>query len=117
MEPVASRNNFNSFAKEESRSAAIGRQQMVTEKGGNSIQTLGRDSVRNEEKTRRLLAGGEGLDQKIKKKRSIGAIGNRVVTGERDVKRSVSSKGSCYCTKSATHSIWSWYGIRSHGFA
>ncbi|RYR78767.1 hypothetical protein Ahy_A01g003626 isoform C [Arachis hypogaea] len=95
MEPVASRNNFNSFAKEESRSAAIGRQQMVTEKGGNSIQTLGRDSVRNEEKTRRLLAGGEGLDQKIKKKRSIGAIGNRVVTGERDVKRSVSSKGKC----------------------
>ncbi|KAL4396502.1 hypothetical protein AHAS_Ahas01G0098300 [Arachis hypogaea] len=81
--------------KEESRSAAIGRQQMVTEKGGNSIQTLGRDSVRNEEKTRRLLAGGEGLDQKIKKKRSIGAIGNRVVTGERDVKRSVSSKGKC----------------------
>ncbi|XP_072091217.1 uncharacterized protein [Arachis hypogaea] len=29
----------------------------------------------------------EGLDQKIKKKRSVGAVGNRVMTGERDVKR------------------------------
>ncbi|QHO37746.1 Pheophorbide a oxygenase [Arachis hypogaea] len=30
---------------------------------------------------------GKGLDQKIKKKRSVGAVGNRVMTGERDVKR------------------------------
>nr|XP_025683567.1 uncharacterized protein LOC112784503 isoform X3 [Arachis hypogaea] len=80
--------------REESRSAAIGRQQMVTEKDGNSIQTLGGGSVRNEEKTRRLLAGGEGLDQKIKKKRSVGAVGNRVMTGERDVKRSALPKAN-----------------------
>ncbi|XP_061374076.1 uncharacterized protein LOC133316358 isoform X2 [Gastrolobium bilobum] len=73
--------------REESRPAAIGRQQIVTEKDGNLIQTLGGGSVRNEEKTRRLLAGGEGLDQKIKKKRSVGAVGNRVMTSERDVKR------------------------------
>jgi hypothetical protein len=79
---------------EESRSAAIGRQPMLVEKDGNLIQTLGGDSVRNEEKTRRLLAGGEGLDQKIKKKRSVGTVGNRVISGERDVKRVTFPKGN-----------------------
>ncbi|KOM50556.1 hypothetical protein LR48_Vigan08g138300 [Vigna angularis] len=72
--------------REESRSAAIGRSRMVTEKDANLVQTLGGSSVRNEEKTRRLLAGGEGLDQKIKKKRSVGTVGNRITTTERDVK-------------------------------
>ncbi|KAJ1440683.1 hypothetical protein SESBI_01751 [Sesbania bispinosa] len=79
--------------REESRSAT-GRQQAFTEKDGNLIQTLGAASVRNEEKTRRLLAGGEGLDQKIKKKRSVGAVGNRVITGERDVKRATLPKAN-----------------------
>ncbi|XP_073225771.1 uncharacterized protein [Cicer arietinum] len=80
--------------REESRSAAIGRQQMLTEKDGNLIQTLGGGSDRNEEKTCRLLAGGEGLDQKIKKKRSVGTVGNRIITGERDVKRASLPKGN-----------------------
>ncbi|XP_019413678.1 PREDICTED: uncharacterized protein LOC109325653 isoform X1 [Lupinus angustifolius] len=80
--------------REDSRSAAFGRHQMVTEKDGNPIQTLGGGSVRNEEKTRRLLAGGDGLDQKIKKKRSVGTVGNRVITGERDVKRATLPKAN-----------------------
>ncbi|CAL0329029.1 unnamed protein product [Lupinus luteus] len=80
--------------REDSRSAAIGRHQMVTEKDRNPIQTLGGGSVRNEEKTRRLLAGGDGLDQKIKKKRSVGTGGNRVITGERDVKRATLPKAN-----------------------
>ncbi|KAE9620607.1 hypothetical protein Lalb_Chr01g0004831 [Lupinus albus] len=80
--------------REDSRSAAIGRHQMVTEKDGNLIQTLGGGSVRNEEKTRRLLAGGDGLDQKIKKKRSVGTVGTRVITGERDVKRATLPKAN-----------------------
>ncbi|KHN38635.1 hypothetical protein glysoja_008184 [Glycine soja] len=80
--------------REESRSAAIGRPRVVTEKDGNLVQTLGGSSVRNEEKTRRLLAGGEGLDQKIKKKRSVGTVGNRVITGERDVKRTALPKAN-----------------------
>lgn len=67
---------------------------MVTEKDGNLIQTLGGGSVRNEEKTRRLLAGGEGMDQKIKKRRSVGTVGNRVLTGERDVKRATIPKAN-----------------------
>lgn len=69
------------------RSAATSRLQMVTDKDGDLLQAVSGGSVRIEEKTRRLLAGGEGLDQKIKKKRSVGAVGNRVMTGERDTKR------------------------------
>ncbi|KAK4255235.1 hypothetical protein QN277_008256 [Acacia crassicarpa] len=73
----------------ESRSAATMRHQE-----SNLIQTLGGSSVRMEEKTRRLLAGGEGLDHKIKKKRSVGAVGNRVIGGDRDVKRATLPKAS-----------------------
>ncbi|CAL5212275.1 unnamed protein product [Lathyrus oleraceus] len=80
--------------REDLRPASIGKQQMLTEKDGNLIQTLGGGSIRNEEKTRRLLAGGEGLDQKIKRKRSVGTLGNRVITGERDVKRATLPKGN-----------------------
>ncbi|XP_027909430.1 uncharacterized protein LOC114168718 isoform X2 [Vigna unguiculata] len=80
--------------REESRSTAIGRSRMVTEKDANLVQTLGGSSVRNEEKTRRLLAGGEGLDQKIKKKRSVGTVGNRITTTERDVKRTAHPKAN-----------------------
>lgn len=69
---------------------------MLTEKDGNLTQTLGGGGgcVRNEEKTRRLLAGGEGLDQKIKKRRSVGAVGNRVIASERDVKRATLPKAN-----------------------
>ncbi|XP_058729710.1 uncharacterized protein LOC131601831 [Vicia villosa] len=79
--------------REDNRPASIGRQPILTE-NGNLIQTLGGGSIRNEEKTRRLLAGGEGLDQKIKRKRSVGTVGNRVITGERDVKRAALPKGN-----------------------
>lgn len=67
---------------------------MVTDKDGNLIPTPGGGSGRIEEKTRRLLAGGEGLDHKIKKKRSVGAVGSRVITGDRDVKRPTLPKTS-----------------------
>ncbi|XP_031741353.1 uncharacterized protein LOC101209188 isoform X3 [Cucumis sativus] len=49
-------------------------------------------SIRSEEKTRKLLAGGEGLDQKIKKKRSVGAVGYRVNNGDREIKRATHTK-------------------------
>ncbi|PON41401.1 spectrin beta chain, brain [Parasponia andersonii] len=71
----------------ESRSSVTSRQQMFTDKDGNTFQPVSGSSGRIEEKTRRLLAGGEGLDQKIKKKRSVGAVGSRVINGDRDVKR------------------------------
>ncbi|KAJ7947986.1 Spectrin beta chain, brain 3 [Quillaja saponaria] len=71
----------------ESRSTAAIRQQMATEKDGDVVQTVVPTSVRLEEKTRRLLSGADGLDQKRKKKRSVGTVGNRVVVGDRDIKR------------------------------
>jgi hypothetical protein len=49
---------------------------MVTEKYGDLLEAFSGVSVWIEEKTCRLLAGGEGLDQKIKKKPSVGAVGN-----------------------------------------
>lgn len=49
-------------------------------------------SLRSEEKTRKLLAGGEGLDQKIKKKRSVGAVGYRINNGDREIKRATHTK-------------------------
>jgi hypothetical protein len=67
---------------------------MLTEKDGNLIQTLSGGSVRTEDKTCRLPAGGEGLDQKIKKRRSVGTVGNRVITGERDIKRATLPNGN-----------------------
>lgn len=39
-----------------------------------------------------MLAGGEGLDQKIKKKRSVGAVGYRVNNGDRELKRATHTK-------------------------
>ncbi|KAL5579975.1 hypothetical protein UlMin_012417 [Ulmus minor] len=60
------------------RSATTSRHKMFTDKDVNSLQAVNGSYARIEEKTRRLLAGGEGLDNKIKKKRSVGAVGNRV---------------------------------------
>lgn len=71
----------------DNRSAALSRPQIFTDKDGSSVQAVGGGSMRIEEKTRRLLAGGEGLDQRIKKKRSVGAVGSRVMNGDRDSKR------------------------------
>ncbi|KAJ7981161.1 Spectrin beta chain, brain 3 [Quillaja saponaria] len=70
----------------DSRSTAAIRQQVATGKDGDSVQTVSPTSIRLEEKTCKLLAGGEGLD-KIKKKRTVGAVGNRLVAGDRDIKR------------------------------
>ncbi|KAL0534290.1 hypothetical protein IC582_028579 [Cucumis melo] len=62
----------------------------------NSTTFLEKDSddgsIRSEEKTRKLLAGGEGLDQKIKRKRSVGAVGYRVNNGDREIKRATHTK-------------------------
>nr|XP_048325119.1 uncharacterized protein LOC107410028 isoform X1 [Ziziphus jujuba var. spinosa] len=76
----------------DSRSAAISRTQIFADKDGSSVQAVSVGSMRVEEKTRRLLAGGEGLDQRIKKKRSVGAVGNRIINVDRDAKRAVQPK-------------------------
>lgn len=59
---------------------------MFADKDGNSVRPVSGSSRRTEEKTRKVLAAGECLDQKIKKKRSVGSVGSRVVNGDRDEK-------------------------------
>lgn len=48
--------------------------------------------VRIEEKVRRLPAGGEGWETKMKRKRSVAAVSNRVINGDRDIKRVMQPK-------------------------
>ncbi|XP_050139481.1 uncharacterized protein LOC126615659 [Malus sylvestris] len=74
------------------RSAATSRQQVVTDKDEKMPQAVNAASVRIEEKSRRLLARGEGLDQKVKKKRSVGAVSHRITGGERDIQRATHPK-------------------------
>lgn len=68
------------------------KQQMVTEKEGDMLPAVSGGSVRIEEKIRRLPVGGEGWDTKMKRKRSVGAVGNRVISGDRDNKRAIQPK-------------------------
>ncbi|PRQ32261.1 hypothetical protein RchiOBHm_Chr5g0044401 [Rosa chinensis] len=76
----------------EARSASTSRQKVVTDKDENMLQAVSGSSVRIEEKTHGLLSGGEVLDQKTKKKRSVGAVSNRVMGGEQDVTRATHPK-------------------------
>ncbi|KAF8403280.1 hypothetical protein HHK36_011382 [Tetracentron sinense] len=70
----------------EGRTTALSRQPGVMEKdrdrAGNAV------SVQVEEKIRRLPAGGEGWDKKMKRKRSMGPV----VTRDRDIKRAMHQK-------------------------
>ncbi|KAL5765499.1 hypothetical protein ACOSP7_016116 [Xanthoceras sorbifolium] len=74
------------------RAAATSRQQMVGEKDGDMLPAASGATARIEEKIRRLPIGGEGWDRKMKKKRSVGAVGNRVIKGDRDIKRAMQLK-------------------------
>ncbi|XP_050369602.1 uncharacterized protein LOC126787743 isoform X2 [Argentina anserina] len=76
----------------EARSAATSRQKVVTDKDENMLHAVGGASVRIEEKTHGLPSGGEGLDQKTKKKRSVGSVSNRVMGNEQDVTRATHPK-------------------------
>lgn len=49
-------------------------------------------TARMDEKIHRLPVGGEGWDTKMKKKRSVGAVGSRVIKAERDIKRPMQLK-------------------------
>lgn len=74
------------------RPAAMPRQPIVTEKDGDMLPPVSRANVRIEEKIRRLPVGGEGWDKKMKRKRSVATVGNRVINGDRDVKRVMQPK-------------------------
>ncbi|MBA0853202.1 hypothetical protein Goshw_014739 [Gossypium schwendimanii] len=74
----------------DNRTAVNPRQQGTIEKDGDVPPAINGGSARIEEKFRRLP--GEGWETKIKRKRSVGAVGNRVAGGDRDIKRVIQPK-------------------------
>ncbi|GLT63869.1 hypothetical protein SLA2020_364010 [Shorea laevis] len=76
----------------DSRAVVNARQQKGAEKDGDALSSINGSAVRTEEKIRRLPAGGEGWDTKMKKKRSAGIVGHRVANGDQDVKRAMQQK-------------------------
>ncbi|XP_031261152.1 uncharacterized protein LOC116119352 isoform X3 [Pistacia vera] len=76
------------------RAGATSRQQMVTEKDGDMLPAISGATIKIEEKIRRLPVGGEGWDRKMKRKRSVASVGNRVMNGDQDTKRAIQPKMS-----------------------
>lgn len=50
--------------------------------------------VHTEEKVQKLPVGGSGWEKKMKRKRSVGAVGSRAINGSRDRKRAMVMKPS-----------------------
>ncbi|MBA0553082.1 hypothetical protein Golob_012299 [Gossypium lobatum] len=74
----------------DNRTAVNPRQQGTIEKDGDVPPAINGGSARTEEKFRRLP--GEGWETKMKRKRSVAAVGNRVAGGDRDIKRVIQPK-------------------------
>lgn len=66
------------------RVSTFARQQVI-EKGSDSPPSLSGESVRIEEKIRRLPVGGEGWETRMKRKRSVATLGNRVMNTDQRV--------------------------------
>ncbi|GMI74316.1 SAGA complex subunit 1 [Hibiscus trionum] len=74
----------------DNRIAVNPRQQGTIEKESDVLSAGNGGSARMEEKIRRLP--GEGWETKMKRKRSVAAVGNRVAGGDRDIKRVMQPK-------------------------
>ena len=74
----------------DNRTAVTPRQQGILEKDGEVLSAVSGGSSRIEEKIRRLP--GEGWETKMKRKRSVAAVGNRVTNADRDIKRAMQPK-------------------------
>ncbi|XVF19719.1 hypothetical protein REPUB_Repub11eG0135100 [Reevesia pubescens] len=74
----------------DNRTAVNPRQQGVIEKDGDVLSAVNGGSARIEEKIRRLP--GEGWETKMKRKRSVATVGNRIISADRDIKRAMQSK-------------------------
>ncbi|XWS28576.1 hypothetical protein CRYUN_Cryun25bG0082100 [Craigia yunnanensis] len=74
----------------DNRTAVNPRHPGIIEKDGDVLLAGNGGSARIEEKIRRLP--GEGWDTKMKRKRSVAAVGNRVAGGDRDIKRAMQPK-------------------------
>ncbi|XVE79266.1 hypothetical protein DITRI_Ditri14bG0043900 [Diplodiscus trichospermus] len=74
----------------DNRTGVNQRLQGIIEKDGDVLSAVNGGSARIEEKIHRLP--GEGWETKMKRKRSVAAVGNRVTTGDRDIKRVMQPK-------------------------
>ncbi|KAK8601742.1 hypothetical protein V6N13_058577 [Hibiscus sabdariffa] len=76
----------------DNRAAVNPRQQGVVEKDGHGevLPAVNGGSAQIEEKIRRLP--GEGWETKMKRKRSVAAVGNRIANAGRDIKRAMQPK-------------------------
>ncbi|XP_022752570.1 uncharacterized protein LOC111301277 isoform X2 [Durio zibethinus] len=72
------------------RTSVADLRQGIIEKDGDVLSAVNGGSARIEEKIRRLP--GEGWETKLKRKRSVAAVGNRVNSGDRDIKRPMQPK-------------------------
>ncbi|KAG2333529.1 hypothetical protein Bca4012_016866 [Brassica carinata] len=66
------------------RVSTLARQQVI-ERGSDSPPSVPGETVRIEEKIRRLPVGGEGWETRMKRKRSVATLGNRVVNPDQRV--------------------------------
>lgn len=66
--------------------------QQVTEKGSDSPTGISGETMRIEEKIRRLPVGGEGWETRMKRKRSVATLGNRVMSSVMQPKPTADSK-------------------------
>ncbi|KAI3877633.1 hypothetical protein MKW92_017691 [Papaver armeniacum] len=82
-----------SVAESEARNIALSRQSVILDKDRDMLKsTSGGGSVQDEQKIRVIPAGGDGWDKRMKRKRSIGALGNRSVDGDYEPKRTMHQK-------------------------
>ncbi|KAJ4883648.1 Uncharacterized protein Rs2_33741 [Raphanus sativus] len=66
------------------RVSTLARQQVI-ERGSDSPPSVSGETVRIEEKIRRLPVGGEGWEARMKRKRSVATLGNRVMNPDQRV--------------------------------
>ncbi|KAE8680518.1 hypothetical protein F3Y22_tig00111387pilonHSYRG00007 [Hibiscus syriacus] len=74
----------------DNRTAVNPKQQGVVEKDGDVLPAVNGGFAQTEEKIRRLP--GEGWEAKMKRKRSVAAVGNRIANSGRDIKRATQPK-------------------------
>ncbi|KAL8050498.1 hypothetical protein ABFS82_06G085900 [Erythranthe guttata] len=94
----------------ECRNIGVPRQPLMGTKERDMLKDINADSDMVEEEIRRLPAGGEGWDKKMKRKRSVGPVFPRSVDNDGDLKRNMHHK---LTIESSLHSIDSAHGFRS----
>ncbi|KAI3458839.1 hypothetical protein Pfo_015502 [Paulownia fortunei] len=94
----------------ECRNNVVLRQPLMVTKERDMLKDNNADSDMVEEKIRRLPAGGEGWDKKMKRKRSVGTVFSRSVDSDGEMKRNMHHK---LTIESSLQSSDSTHGFRS----